>query len=315
MKCSPFVKCVGIASTSFLLLACFATANAWAAYTTSFGVPNAFYDPTNWSLGATDSTYQEWNRKTVLTGSAPDATNPHGYDFSGSSYFSPGSPTHGAHAPFAAFFPSSVDGGLLTSTGTDNYYMLWHTGGAPPTPYSGGTADIFNYGSGGAGEGTNVIVQVGSSLGISGAGAFPSTLRLVDLSNSPISGGANGDASITLINGYIDEEINIPGQGPTTVNYTEHHFEFFLPGYFGDFRVEWDQDWHSTIDTLRVDSLIGLDLDESVPAFSFPPTEPGPGSGPGAAIPEPASATALLLLVGLVGVARRRQQRRACLHA
>jgi hypothetical protein len=62
-------------------------------------------------------------------------------------------------------------------------------------------------------------------------------------------------------------------------------WEFFLPNYTGDFRVQWDQLAHSSFDQLRVDSMIA----ES--AFEITP------------IPEPA--TALLLPFAMFAVRRR----------
>lgn len=252
-----------------LLTCCLANQSAHAQYTTSFGVTNGFLEPTGWTVGDPDSTYQEWDAKAALTGNAPD-------DPRGVAAISPGSPTHAALPPYFGAAPAFdfTGGALLTST--SNFYAFGPPDSNPDAVF-GATADIFNYGAGDPGEGTYVVVQTGSTLS-AGVGNTPGTLQLVDLATGdPIPGGEAAAATITQTNLY--EGIFVPSQG-VDVDYGELMYEFFLPDYFGDFRVEWEQEYSATIDTLRVDTLIG-------PA---PPTA--------AAVPEPDSALVMLTAAG-----------------
>ena len=279
-----------VAATSFAIWVCFSTSIASATYTTTFGISNGFVEPTLWSVGDADSTYQEWNWKTTLTGNAPDAVNPRGLSFSGSSYDSPGSPTHGAHGPFFNAGMGVFAGSVLSAS--HNFYGL-DIGVAVNPPLTGGTANIFNYGVSDPGEGTHVLVQTGSTLnGLTGN--VPGTLRLVDIATGlPILGGDNASATITQTNVYNGTIIDIPDQGPTAVDYEELSYQFFLPNYAGNFRVEWDQAYSTSIDTLRVDTFIGPQFIASTP------------------VPEPASAVAWMLMFGTIGLVRRKRRRNA----
>lgn len=271
------------------------TSIASAGYTTSLGVENLFNEPTGWSVGDANSTYQEWNAKSASTGNLADQ----GYTTN------PGSltdPTHAAKSP-----------GFVT--GSTNFYSF--------TGHYGATADIYNHGgsSGGGGFGssfgTHVIVQIGTSQNPDelswasygdgthdelvtghGVGAFWDTLKLVDFTDTVIVGGANAEA---LAIGEVSYREGVASTfGP--VDYQELFFEFWLPNYTGDFRVDWDQVVHGTIDTLRVDSMIAEELI-------------GGGSPFIAAVPEPGSAA--LLLLGLLStggarcISRRARSRRA----
>lgn len=211
-----FKKMFSYASVAVLA---FGIAGQASAYITTFGVDNHFVGPSGWSVGDAGSTYQEWDAKTAGAGATPDV----GYDVAGASLT--GS-THSVKAP--GFGPTS----------TSNYYAFGGDFGA--------TADIYNHGGAG---GTHVIVQVGTSLNGT-TGVYADSLKLTDLSGVTLTGGANGDAL------QVDEIFfgtNIPSSfGP--VSYQELIYEFYLPGYTDDFRVDWDQVVHATIDTLRVDS-------------------------------------------------------------
>lgn len=239
-----------------------------AAYTTSLGADNRFVEPAGWSVGDVGSTYQQWDHKTTGSGNTPDVgltVDPSGLT----------TPTHSVKAPGAW-------------TGSDNFYSFAGDHGA--------TADIYNHGGGsGSGSyaatfGTHVIVQTGSSVnGDTGIGNRTATMQITDLAGDAITGGDNASAL------RIDQVSFQPGVstffGP--VDYQEFIYEFYLPGYTGDFRVDWVQSIHSTIDTLRVDSMI------------VEPTTEGSTPFETTAVPEPAT-LGLVSLGGLVLLRRRR---------
>lgn len=284
------IRTMGRVATA-LTFAAFMTSIASAGYTTTLGLENTFYEPAGWTVGDLNSTYQQWNDKDATTGNLPDQ----GYTTI------PGSltdPTHSAKSP-----------GFLT--GTSNFYSF--------STHYGATADIYNHGgSSGPGgysstSGTHVIVQIGTSQNADplawatygdgthgelvaghGVGVFWDSLQLLDLTDSPITGGANNEALIITEVSYRENVTSTFGP----VDYQELIYEFWLPGYTGDFRVDWDQVVHGTIDTLRVDSMIA---------------EAGPGNLTPfvATVPEPSSAVLMLgmtVLGGLGYVARRRRR-------
>jgi hypothetical protein len=265
-------------------------------YTTTFGVQNDFVEPTHWSVGDDKSTYQEWDYlgnsgddPSVARG--PDATNPRGLSFSGSSYFNPGSPTLAAQGP--VFGPATGYSYGMVSSSSHNLYAL-ETGAPGPPPanvYTGITADVFNYGTGDPGEGTHVIVQTGISLNAS-VGVVPGTLQLVDIGTGmAISGGEASSAKITQTNLYTNLLVEPPGADSQIVDYEEAVYEFFLPNYFGDFQLQFNQEWSTSLDALRIDTLIG-------PSFAETPGVPEPGTG-------------VALLVALGSFCLVRQRRRA----
>lgn len=224
------------------------------AYTTSFGVPNTFVDPIGWDIGDPNSTYQEWNAKTVDLLPMGQEDNPPdvGYNTAGATL---STPQH--RAVFPGFGP----------TGTSNFYAFSGNFGAE--------ADIYNHG--GVGGGTHVIVQIGTTTNSAidpntgefydyvedhtelvpghGFGVFWGTLQIVDPNDAPITGGANGQ-SLQIAEVSYAEGFSSPF-GP--VNYQELIYEFWLPGYTGDFLIEWEEIVHTTIDTLRVDTMIASD--------------------------------------------------------
>lgn len=231
------------------------------AYTTSMGVESGFTEPEYWSVGDAGSTYQEWDVKSANTGNTPDQ----GYDTAGATLTDP---THSVTSP-----------GFVT--GTSNFYSFSGDFGA--------TADIYN--QGGAG-GTHVIIQIGASLNPDEesfpghkTGVFLDSLELTQLDGSTaIAGGANEDALQIAEVSYRDAVSSSFGE----VSYQELIYEFYLPGYTGDFQVSWDQIVHATIDTLRVDTMV---TNEAYGVTS---------------VPEPA--TIALLALGGVAMLRRRQR-------
>jgi len=274
-----------------VLVALCVTARA-SNYTTSLGVPNTFVNPAGWAVGSAESTYQEWNVR-VPPGSAgglPIDAPPD--DPAGLGTVTSGSPTHSAKPPY--FGPSTgfTGGALLTSTG--NYYAF-SPPATDPTAVFGATADIFNApGSFGPTFGTHVIIQTGSSLN-DGVGNFTETMKIVDLADAPIAGGDNAEAlQISQGTKYTD----VPSAFGE-VDYAEYIYEVFLPGYTGDFRVDWDQAYNASIDTLRVDSKIAeapfalTEVTQTTIAF----------------VPEP-STTSLAVLGSLLAVRVRRRRTR-----
>ena len=183
----------------------------------------------------------------------------------------------------------------------------------------GATATIHNHGgdsgtgSYGTEYGTHVIVQTGSTQNHDpaawatygdgthhelveghGVGNFSDTMQLVDaVTGASIVGGGNDDAMQIAELTYENTVITSFGEA----SYSELLYEFWLPGYTGDFQVDWDQTVHGTIDTVRVDSMIAM--------------AGGGGDTPFALTPVPEPATIGLLLSGmaaLVGVSAVRRR-------
>lgn len=183
----------------------------------------SFAEPSGWSVGQADSTYQEWDVFTGRSGNAPDVGH----------YPLELSPTFSAAAP--AFL-----------TGTKNLYS-----------YAGDydwRADVKNYGNGAghAGMGTHVIVQTATTLN-GGVGVLLDSLAVVKPDGSAISGGDNASAlrETTLFEGQI--WVEAMGQFVTT---QERLWEFYLPDYFDDFRVVGHSRVDSSFLAARIDSMI-----------------------------------------------------------
>ncbi|MEM7395302.1 MAG: Ig-like domain-containing protein, partial [Verrucomicrobiota bacterium] len=209
-------------------------------YTTSFFVVNQFVDPGCWNAGAVGSTYQEWDMKSTYTNAPPDV----GFTANPSVV---SNPTHSVKFP-----------GFRS--GTFNFYA-W-------AGHFGAFADIYAPANTGR-TGTHIMVQIGTSLSSSsaaatygdgthgpwvygqGVGPFWDTVRILDLNGNPIPGGANSEA-LQISQQHYD--LDTPSAFGT-VSYQELILEFYLPGYTNHFRVDWDENVHATIDTLRVDTL------------------------------------------------------------
>ena len=278
----------GIALSGAFLIAALPGSVASAGYITSLGVENQFYEPAGWPVGVADSTYQQWDSKAATTGNLPDR----GYQVDPAGLTAP---THDVKPP-----------GFRT--GSSNFYS-----------FSGdyvATADVYNHGgasgSGGYGPtyGTHVIVQTGSAVNHDpatwasdttelvaghGVGNYWESLELVDaVTGASIPSGDNA-STLQIAELSYQEEVGT-SFGP--VDYQELIYEFWLPGYTGDFRVDWDQAVHGAIDTLRVDSMIALEA-------------PGGGTPFGLTrVPEPATigllSSGLLAFAGAWVIRRRR---------
>lgn len=224
-------------------------------------VQAAFLTPGSWTPGDTSTTYQEWSHFT-----AADTTPDAGY------LTSPAITTEPDLVPVAPGF----------TTGSGNFYSF--------SGNYGFTAEIYNHGgsagTGGlpAGSGTHVIVQTAATLNGT-TGVFSNTLEVVDLLGNPLSGGSNSNA---LSHGVIFEGIVSSTFGDVLIR--EEIWEFFLPGYTGDFKIQADVIVHSSFQGIRVDSAV------SPSAFAV------------TAVPEPMT-MALLGLGGSYVVSRRRRKK------
>jgi hypothetical protein len=177
-----------------------------------------FVTPDQWSMGDAGSTYQEWDIMTGAAGNTPDV-----------GVFSPGAPTLEVLSPG------------YRSAATSNFYS-----------YSGdyGTeAAIANYGGVG---GTQIIVQVSATM-FGSDSVYADSLEIVDLSGNAITGGANADALAYAVL-FVGEIWVDATQSYATQQ--EQYWEFFLPGYTGDFRAKSESIVHSSFQQLRVDSMI-----------------------------------------------------------
>ncbi len=214
------------------------------AFTTSLFVQNGFLEPSGWAVGDPHTTHQVWDSKTEFSGedNLPDM----GYNSAGETLIAP---THSVRDP-----------GFRS--GTNNFYSF-------EGDYSA-YADITNHGGAASGLGTHVVVQIGASLN-GGVGVYLSSIGITESSGNAITGGGNSDAlQIAEVSFQVDVFTSF---GPA--DYVEIIFEFWLPGYTDDFRVDWDQRVHATIDTLRVDSIIASELPGGGSPFAFTTSTPG----------------------------------------
>ena len=269
-----------------------------------------FQEPVGWTVGDADSTFQEWNASVAPfsgSGTVPSASN-----------FNPSlssTPTMGVELP--GF--SAGSGGYYSFSGDYSIH-----------------AEVFNHGGssgiGGpypANYGTRVFVQTATTVNNDpnegGPGSlFQDSLELVKHDGSPIAGGDN-DSLLGVTQVFLGNVLTLFGIVPQQ----ELVFEFWLPGYTGDSRIQFDTIIHSSFQHLRVDSMImeaeedaDFDNDEDVDGIDFLIWQRDPDSYGGAAglarweqsygtsggisaitsIPEPASG--VLLVAALMGFGR-----------
>ena len=209
-----------------------------------------FQEPSDWNVGDPDSTFQEWEADPedfpgdpdffffIPTGTAPSSSS--------------ANPAISSDSMLGAVPPgnTSSSGGFYSFNGDYGTF-----------------ADVLNHGgasgSGGpynSNHGTRVIVQVAASMNTDPnaggpASIFADTLELVAPGGGALVGGDN--LSALSITDVTDPNFIIPNPflGGTAV-VQELVFEFWLPSYTGDFRVQSDSIVHSSFQHLRVDTLI-----------------------------------------------------------
>ncbi len=267
----------------------------------------SFEEPTAWSVGDPDSTFQEWNASDfafATTDTVPTAENIN--------------PAIATQALMNVVLPGF-------RAGSGGYYSV-------SGPY-GVVADVLNHGgasgSGGpypAGSGTHVIVQTAATINTDiDTGLVADQLHLTLPSGDPLTGGGNADL-LRMDELFVGDVLTSFGIVPQQ----ELVFEFFLPNFTGDFRLNSTSELHSSFQHLRVDTFIveasgpdpDMDADGDVDIADLlawqntPPSDAAglaawrgqAGSGAAsamiAAIPEP-TASGLLISCLVSGMLRR----------
>lgn len=181
-----------------------------------------FVIPQAWSVGSSNSTYQEWDRFTSTANNLPDLgwlANPSATSTSKLSALPPGA-----------------------LSGTGSFYAFAGDYGFQAVIYNNSNSVPANWG-------THVIVQTAATLG-SGDAVIGNTLSLVDTNGVVLAGGAATNA--LRYDALFAGTVSSPA-GPVTTR--EELWEFFLPGYAGDFRLQATMKQHSSLRQVRVDTL------------------------------------------------------------
>jgi hypothetical protein len=190
-------------------------------------------EPAGWAVGDLDSTFQEW-----VTGST--------------AFLTADTPPSGNSANPALSEPATMGvnlPGFVASSG--GYYSFGGDYGV--------FADILNHGgslgTGGpypANAGTRVLVQVAATMNTdANVSVNLDSVQVVSPNGSAIAGGCNSCSLQVeeLALGPVETSFGIVPQ-------QELLFEFWLPDYTDDFRVEMEVSVHSSFQHLRIDSRI-----------------------------------------------------------
>lgn len=223
------------------------------SYSNTQAATFSFLEPAGWNIGDSESTYQEWTAtpaSPLLASNTPPDSSSATPSISNTSTLSVDSP--GFVAGSGGYYAFSGTYGLFS----DNYNH-------------GGTSGTGSYG---ATYGTHVIVQTAAAP--NGVSVIPGTLEIVDIAGSPISGGDN--ASSLQQSEFFYDTATIPGFGD--VDLQGLIFEFWLPGYTGDFKAQWSEQVHSSFQGLRVDSMISEASGGNSPFVLTTSPVPEPGS-------------------------------------
>lgn len=195
-----------------------------------------FREPSDWDVGDLGSTMQNWEASEIvpfLTANTPPTV-------------SSDNPVISSEATMSVQAPGNVatSGGYYSQ---NNSYPVF--------------ANIFNhggtFGTGGtfsSGYGTRVLIQTAGTTNTDptiDASVLRSTVQIVKLDNTAIPGGSNANMLPVI-------EL---GRQPVSTPFgdafqEELLFEFYLPGYSGDFRVRFTNAKHCSFQELRIDSLL-----------------------------------------------------------
>ncbi|MCA9238379.1 MAG: hypothetical protein KDA44_23060, partial [Planctomycetales bacterium] len=237
----------------------------------------SFQEPATWSRGDANSTYQEWD--------------------SGASVFlnAETPPTSALAEPSLGAGPSlgvAVPGFTASSGG---YYSFSGPYQTAATIYNhGGT--YGNAATFGSMDGTRVLIQTATTLNTDlDVGIVVDAVEILDLAGATIPGGANEELLRTeeLFRGEVESTFGIVPQ-------QELLFEFWLPGFTGDFQVVLGMAVHSSFQHLRVDSIIETSAaanadfndDGAIDGSDFLVWQRGFGMSPGTAAPGEGDANA-----------------------
>ncbi|MCO6401386.1 MAG: hypothetical protein J5I99_09185 [Verrucomicrobia bacterium] len=182
-----------------------------------------FIAPQFWAAGGSNTTYQEWDHFTGTSSNVPDV-----------GWVSV--PAAGGDTRLSALPPAAL-------AGSGNFYA-----------FMGDyvfRADVYNNtGTTGSLFGTHVIVQTAATLSDVGGTVLPGSMQIVDLSGAPLTGG---EASSALRYDVVYSGL-VPGGPAGEILQREEIWEFFLPSYVGDFRVQATLQKHSSLRQVRIDT-------------------------------------------------------------
>lgn len=227
---------------SLLLLIVGAASMSWSSVEALAGATH-FVEPTGWSVGDANSSHQEWIADWQDPFGNPD-TSPNN---------SSAQPSINAPSSMGVVSPgyTASSGGYYSQTGNYSVYanLLNHGGGSGNGgPYSP------NYG-------TRVFVQTAATLNTDlSTGVQFNSLKLTAPNGASLVGGDNASKlqGTELFVGDVETPFGIIPQ-------QELLFEFWLPGYTDDFKVDMGVTVHSSFQHLRVDFRVeapsGIDPD------------------------------------------------------